>query len=112
MKIQLNRLTGLVAKDKFLKAAVYVSLVIGYAATDRPTEMKQWKEKALHFVEKLPESIFKSEQRLRLALALHDKDLFTKAESFIHTLPYPLSIKGTKLTEKGESIGHFLLEKQ
>ena len=112
MKIQLNRLTGLVAKDKFLKAAVYVSLVIGYAATDRPTEMKQWKEKALHFVEKLPESIFKSEQRLRLALALHDKDLFTKAESFIHTLPHPLSIKATKLTEKGESIGSFLLEKQ
>lgn len=111
MKIQLNRLTGLVAKDKFLKAGVYVSLVMGYAATDRPSEMKQWKEKALHFAEKLPESIFKSEQRLRLALALNDTDCLEKAKAFIREMPRPLSIKGNKLVKKCESIERFLHNK-
>lgn len=108
MKIQLNRLTGLVARDKFLKAGVYVSLVLGYAATERPSEMKQWKEKALHFVEKLPESLFKAEQRLRLALALNDKDCLLKAKTFMREMPRPLSIKGTNLAKKCDFIERFL----
>ena len=108
MKVMLDQLSEQAPKDKFLKASVYVTLALGYAAIQRKPEMNAWKSKALHFAEKLPDSIFKADLWLNLALALKDEVCLIKAEDYTIMLQRPISTKGQQLMDRCEVVRRFL----
>lgn len=108
MQGMLNKLAEQVPKDKFLKAAVYVALVLGYAAIQKLPELKMWKTKAVHFTEKLPDSILKAELWLFLALALKDEKCLVKAEDFTIMLQRPVSVSGQQLMDRIDTVRRFM----
>ena len=79
-----------------------------YAAIQRKPEMNAWKSKALHFAEKLPDSIFKADLWLNLALALKDEICLSKAKDYTIMLQRPFSTKGQQLMDRCEVVRRFL----